>query len=1250
MNCSRPAAKAWIFCLLSIAITATRAQGQVRFIPNAGQWPEPFQFRADVPGGAAFLEGNKIWYNFSNGAAVAHNTGHPPHGESADTIERGHAIALEYLNTSPHVSLSAEDIYPTLYNYYIGTEQFWRSGLKASKNVRYKNLYDKIDMVVTGESDGLKYTYYARRGANASDIRVKIIGAKTTEVRKGALRIITSVNEIIEDAPKAWQWEGDKKLDVPVRYVLRDNVVSFEFPQGYNDKLDLEIDPFVVFASYTGSTADNFGYTATYDDAGHAYAGGDVWAQGYPTTPGAYDTTFNGTGKDDKIGIDVAIMKYQADGKSLVYATYLGGKKKDRPHSMIVNHQGNLVVFGSTVSADFPVTSGAYDTNKGDTLLEDIFVAILSPDGTKLVASTFIGGSGNDGVNRAYKQPLEFNYADEYRGEVIVDQSDNVYVASVTHSTDFPGSKLVKFGDACVLKLDKGLTKLVWANVFGGTRWDAAYSLQLDTKGNLFVSGGTSSPYFFDDKATYDTTLDVPASIKDSAQKVDAFVCQLSGVTGNILNGTYFGTNDYEQAYFVQLDSANHVFLYGQNRTDSFPTVNARYYDTKGSQFITIFNHTLDTIVLSTRFGSGSKIPNISPTAFLVDNCGKIYVSGWGGGTNDYSAGAGGSTKNMRTTPDAIQKTTDGSDFYIAVFAPMMDTILYGTYFGNTSFNPVYNSYVEEHVDGGTSRFDKNGVIYQSICGSCWYTTKPNPDPITTPGAWSRVNQGISHLGSTGCNNLLLKMDVRVSEIVAEFSATPVVCKADTAPVYVSFKNTSKRGKVYEWDFGDETVSSDFEPVHAFTDTGVFRVRLVVMNPSSCSFGDTTYRDITVVRRSGATFRITDVDCNGVVSFEADGPSAEFSWRFGDGGAGSGKTVSHHYINEGTYTVTLFSDPGTLCADSSKRPLTLIFPKASFTYTIDSCTSKVSFFNTSANTAFYDWDFGDGGTDTVRNPIHIYQSNGTYNVRIIATDTRGCKATVTIPVIVKNELLANFTFVQDTCTGEVKFTNASQNANKYLWKFSDGTTDNTKDPVHFFTQDSLYKITLIAFSASGCSDTLERNIFGHVLPTVDFSYEKDSCSSRVKFKSMVTRGYTIDWDFGDGDTSSERNPVHTYKKRGSYAVSFTINGGTTCAKSIAQNIFVNRDELAPAFIPNVFTPNGDGKNDRFEIDAGNPCHFVDVRIYNRWGQKVFEASGNKLAWDGATKKGVNLPAGVYYYVFKDAIFGDLHGTVTMLRE
>jgi hypothetical protein len=249
-------------------------------------------------------------------------------------------------------------------------------------------------------------------------------------------------NEVVEQRPVAYQTIAGRRVSVPCAFTLDGSTVGFAFPEGYDHEHELVIDPALIFSSYTGSVSNNFGFTATYDNDGALYAGGTTFGANYPTTVGAYNNGFGGQ-------VDMALTKFSPDGSTLIWSTYLGGISAEAPNSMVVNSQGQLVVLGSTSSANFPTTPNAFDQtyNGGNPISyasngldydngSDIVVLVLSADGSALLGSTFLGGSGNDGLNQSAQ--LAYNYGDNLRGEVIVDANDDIYITSSTLSANMP--------------------------------------------------------------------------------------------------------------------------------------------------------------------------------------------------------------------------------------------------------------------------------------------------------------------------------------------------------------------------------------------------------------------------------------------------------------------------------------------------------------------------------------------------------------------------------------------------------------------------------------------------------------------------------------------------------------------------------------------------------------------------------------------------------------------------------------------
>jgi len=601
----------------------------------------------------------------------------------------------------------------------------------AYSDVEYSNLYQGINFSVNAAGTDLEYTYTVLPGTDPSGIKIKILGAEGVYLKDNELVISSPLVKVIEKPPFAYQIIKCIKTQVPCYFALNNGIESFTFPNSYDKTLPLVIDPVVIFATYSGAGVNNFGFTGTYDSLGNSYAGGDIFGPSFPTTPGAFQQTFQGGTfyPNNYIDMsvfggaqrDVGLLKFTPDGKALIYATYLGGKLgNEQPTSLVVDKSGNLVIFGSTASADFPVTTNAFQ--KALAGKTDLFLSKLSPDGKTLLASTLIGGSDFDGMNsidssnsqgaQYAKSKLNYNYGDQFRGEVVVDNKNNLYVASSTFSGNFPvtnGCVQHTFGggrqDGVVLKIDSNLQNLSWSTFLGGSSDEGAYSLVLDHSNNVYVCGGTQSPYFFPAGNAYQDFL---------AGDVDGYIAEIKSNGRSILNATYYGTSSYDQAFIVRLDASDNVYVFGETESPNFPYFNTKYNIPNSGNFITKFTGSLDSIIFSADIGSGRKAPDLSPSAFLVDKCNKIYISGWGGRvTNAYpNLNKLTDMAQLPVTKDALQSTTvDRCDFYLAVFEQNMDTLLYGSYFGGP-LSP-------EHVHGGSNDFDKNGIVYQSVCGGC---------------------------------------------------------------------------------------------------------------------------------------------------------------------------------------------------------------------------------------------------------------------------------------------------------------------------------------------------------------------------------------------------------------------------------------------------------------------------------------------------------------------------------------------------
>ena len=1202
--------------------TATSALGQSRpaFVENRGQWPQPVSFKADLPSATIWCERAAILIDRFDGSAIAH--AHETPASDGNPVVHHHAVRLRFLGAEVPKSIEGLGVQRGSFNYFLGKDQRkWAHGAHAFAAVIQKGIYPGVDLRVRSEAGGVKYDLLLGVDADVSRVTFTYEGADRLYLDGRELVIGTSLGEIRETIPIAYQEINGDRIPVNCGFTLDDGVVGFSLGSHRSD-LPVVIDPTLSFSTFSGSTSDNFGYTATYDRDGFLYSGSSAFGQGYPTTTGAYQTTHaGGQGLGD--GIDVALTKFDTTGQYLIWSTFLGGGGDELPHSLIVNDANELFVYGTTTSLDFPTSDEAYDEvyNGGTTVNmsglganyvngSDMFLARLGADGSDLLASTYIGGAGNDGLNTA--TGLKFNYADEIRGEVLLDDNDNVFVASCTASADFPTTtnalQTTSGGgthDAVVFKMDAALTTLFWSTYFGGDQADAAYAVELDDDGRVYISGGTRS-----------TDLDLPPGAYQGAFQggnADAFVAELTPDGSALTAGTYYGSSVYDQAYFVDLDQEGRVYLFGQTQAPSGELIfNAPYNIPAAGQFIAKFDQGLSNVMMASRFGQGDGTPDISPTAFLVDYCDKIYISGWGSAVNGDL-----STEGLPVTPDAFQSTTDNNDFYLAVFDINMTALFYGTYFGGPSSH--------EHVDGGTSRFDRRGRVYEAVCAGCGQ----HSDFPSTPNAWSSTNN------STNCNLGVFKFDFNFPIVVAEFDA-----QTDCLPAPVTFQNNSYGAASFVWTFGDGDASFSSSPTHVYDEPGVYTVTLVATNNAACNVSDTTQRQVVVL--GNESYELDDVTvCAGasvqIGLLPISDPAFNFLWEPPQ--FLSSTSVPNPVSTPSTsVSYTLFLNNG-ICTDTITQNVlvqstaidagndtTLCGSNATMTLTANGF-GTIDLFQWSSNNGFTDTL---NGTPTDSTATVQVNSDAVFFVRPLG-NACGSMDSIRVNVELISPSLTGDTLTCAEGVADLHVLGADAGST-FIWSPDDQLTgQGTAEVSVRITSSETFSVTVT--SPAGCTwnddiTVLVSSISGS---SVGASVDQPIVlpGTTVQLSATPTTGVEYAWSpASEVSDPGLQNPTAFITQTTTFHLVIT-DGICTRSDSVTVTVHEMNCDEPDIFIPDAFTPNGDGNNDVLYV-RGRFISSMDLKVFDRWGELVFETTSPTAGWD-ATYKGKPVDPAVFVY-------------------
>jgi hypothetical protein len=415
--------------ILIFSITVLAGNGSL-FTENKGQWPDRVRFRAGFEQHAVFVE--KAGFT-----VVAWNREHRAESVERSLIRGGHTYRVSFVGADER-SFTGVGAVPGVENFILGDDPSkWASGARRYREVAAADLYPGVDLRCL-TNDAFKYELIVHPGAATSAIELLYEGQDRIELVDGALYIHTSIGILVEQPPVAYQEHDGVRIPVTCSYALEGSRVRYVLADGYDPTQALVIDPSLVFSTFSGSTADNFGFGATHDASGHLYASGVAFGTGYPTTLGAYQT--------DSIGgtEDIVLTKFALDGSSLLWSTYFGGTASECPLAMAVNADDELFLLSLTGSSDHPTTPGAYDqTFHGGPSLNftgtgfsfpngcDLGLAHLSADGSSLIAGTYLGGTGTDGANST--SPLTHNYGDSFRAGLVLDANGDLVVATLHH-------------------------------------------------------------------------------------------------------------------------------------------------------------------------------------------------------------------------------------------------------------------------------------------------------------------------------------------------------------------------------------------------------------------------------------------------------------------------------------------------------------------------------------------------------------------------------------------------------------------------------------------------------------------------------------------------------------------------------------------------------------------------------------------------------------------------------------------------
>lgn len=603
----------------------------VAFIENKGQIDENIQFYIKQCGTTTFLA--------SDGMTVI-------------LTGQDYRVALKsvYVNASPSNRLIGQEMLTGKMHYLLGNQfEKHRTDVSQFSALYQTDVWPGIDLSIRYTDKGLKRDWIIQSGANPNDIEVKWIGMEKIFIdESGDLIVSHALSELREEYPYCYQQRGEEVIPIICKYNLNGDGYGFELGP-YDKSLPLIIDPPIQYSSYIGGSSNDYCYGIAVDLQGQAYVVGETQSTNFPTTVGSFQPDFKGTVNQ------AFVAKVSPDFSTLIYCTFLGGNYDDGGAAVVVDDAGYAYVVGNTFSDDFPVTPGAFQTTfHGGVDLSDAFITKLSPGGNSLVFSTYLGGSGQELIQRQ---------------QVAFDADGFVYVSGTTTSADFqitPGAfQTVRPGtqSAFISKLTPTADALVFSTYLGGNGGigkSAPFVLGAD--GYIHVAGTTTSPSFPTTVGAFQRTY--------GGGTADGFVCKMAPTGDSIVYSTYLGGNGQDELYYISLDATGSTYVGGLTTSTNYPTTpNVVQSTAPAAQNAMVTRLTSDgsALIASTYLG-GSNVD--------VSTGGKLHSNG-----NIYVVGETNST-NFPVTPMNPPTNPSGSMAFVSVLDPLFTELVVSFYFG----------------------------------------------------------------------------------------------------------------------------------------------------------------------------------------------------------------------------------------------------------------------------------------------------------------------------------------------------------------------------------------------------------------------------------------------------------------------------------------------------------------------------------------------------------------------------------------
>ena len=1114
----------------------------------------------------------------------------------------------------------------------------------ALTSVLFKNVYPKIDWELVVDGKYLKYNFILHPGSDINDIQIEFKGQDKLSINEGKLLINTSLGTLEEGEIVSFTASG-KMINVQAE--LNDNILSYSCENIDLSLLkeDVIIDPPLVWATYYGGSGDELAIVMERSSNGFIYTLLRTLSADFPTLDQGGISFYQGVYGTNQ---DMGLLKFTEDGV-LTWATYIGGSAKEEPSNLFYNGI-ILCIVGYTESADFPTVDpgfGAfYDNSLGGT--KDGFVMVFGP-GDFLSWSTYLGGSADDEINDCvYGNGRLYVVGSTFSNDISLQANGGAYFDNTLGS---PDAYLAEFD--LTYNLD-------WATYIGGVGFDVVTYCDMDSLNRLVL---TFTTYSNDIPQVNTMTASYASAYSSNAD----MAVMLFDASRNNIWSTYVGGAFNEWANDIIFDYDNRILLVGISYSGDFPVANnigAGFYQSikaTGCDAVQMLFSDSTELLYSSFYGG-----NLNDVGFGVTMDSK---------KNIYIVGDAQSTNLLTLDPNDgsyFDATSNGSyDGYLVEYDSSFNMI-WATYLGGNNYDRISDVRVSpsDHVftvgftqsnnhptlDFGSGAYYDNAInggardaiimkfipcpedfdtIYgtDSVCFNelahiyatggtsyLWNTTETTDTitPLITTDSMFIVEV----IGPYGCIERDTFM-VTVNPLpVFTFSGDTAVCFNDSATIFVD------GGYNYLWEYGQTDSSITFIPaISEYID-------ITVTNVYGCVYSDSIYLTVYPLPIPSITGD-TAICLNDTATMIVHGGS---TYEWSDSSTDTLLQVSPSPA--GIYNYYSIATDTNMCADTAFFSVE-IYPLPVFWLGNDTtlCQGDSLLLNAENPGSDYLWST----TDTTQ-MLSVITQNLFY---VLVTDSNTCQYSDSIDVLVIPYADATITDIIYVCENNPFFDFTAAD-NGGVWS-GVGITDSVNGTFNPATAGvGFHPIYYVI--AGFCGDADTSSIEVAEIPIFDIFVTDETCAGANDGSVLISASNGLTPYTYLLDTSLVADSNYMIPP-GVYIVSVIDSRG--CADTDTATVLAEDFPCGDLgyYIPNIFSPNGDGLNDVLYVRS----RFIETMtllIYDRFGEKVFESKSIDSGWDG-TYNGAMVNAGVYFYVFKanmiDGTYIEDKGNVTVIR-